>query len=642
MIFSILNDDVVKNDKLFKECIECIKELYWPESVFIDKKDEYINKLNENEFVNAMKMGNDILTKAKWDNIIIKETRDCLRNIINSISENGTFTPMKYNSDNNTLTKIAEKQKFPYVNRYYYYFLEREWIKPYKNFEKSYHSLICLKPCEEKDNSSSDFNYSKNLGNYNHFVNVVAAIVRVIKYFSRNRNLEIKWIFQGYKNFFSDYFENILYSNTPNKRTILLVLAAFFHDLGKTVVDHRHGVEGGIIIEDHAAEACSELNTIFNNYTNNVIELDYEDLIYISNLLHFHDLFGNLSTGEDNYVNLIAITEKLMRYSLKDIIEDDNKSIFKYSQRYMFDLWVLNFVDTITSLEKKYELQEHWFSEKSSKSHIEKFINTKLSKSKEFEFNKFSIFKHDLNAALNFMNILSKSRHFDNFSSIIEETTSYSKSHTIERIIRLIRASCNEAIKKIHHRFDEDSKITEKRINTIKDEINKANNNSLRSDLKLKEHDLEEHLKTLSNQEKTFINTSHDIENTSYSNLNHAISRAIETTGNYDEFCERFSKIGKMDYALGFFSKIASRAIENKYRNKSNIEPFMDNYISLVVQIIHLLMYREKTIDSHRNLEFFDAVNRLTNDKIDHILGQNGPYRLKRSIQLILKSIFIY
>lgn len=145
-----------------------------------------------------------------------------------------------------------------------------------------------------------------------------------------------------------------------------------------------------------------------------------------------------------------------------------------------------------------------------------------------------------------------------------------------------------------------------------------------------------------------------------------------------------------MDYALGFFEKIAGSALEKvsaeliaddpeirKTRNSDQsifskchtpktgwirkhsedlsdadddqnlvytiqAHFFIDNFTTTVVQIINHLLYREPAPSSVRNIEFSDAVNRLTDDKLDKIISQEGPFRARSAIQLILQAIYIY
>jgi len=132
-----------------------------------------------------------------------------------------------------------------------------------------------------------------------------------------------------------------------------------------------------------------------------------------------------------------------------------------------------------------------------------------------------------------------------------------------------------------------------------------------------------------------------------------------------------------MDYALGFFEKIAQRALvlinkeitqngtrtgwirdpgsslnsgsdeisgsdEMRYRHKVQAQFIADNYAASVVQILSYLVFREESIDSLRNIEFSDTKARLTDEKIDKIIGIEGPFRARRATQLVLQTVYIY
>ena len=67
-----------------------------------------------------------------------------------------------------------------------------------------------------------------------------------------------------------------------------------------------------------------------------------------------------------------------------------------------------------------------------------------------------------------------------------------------------------------------------------------------------------------------------------------------------------------------------------------------DNFTSTVTQIISHILFRERSIDTLRNLEFKDVEERLTDEKIDAIISLEGPSRTKRTIDLILQTVFYW
>lgn len=167
------------------------------------------------------------------------------------------------------------------------------------------------------------------------------------------------------------------------------------------------------------------------------------------------------------------------------------------------------------------------------------------------------------------------------------------------------------------------------------------------------------------NDDVEIVRISRYIQNLSEKQWNAAIVRAIQAVTHYNEFAQRFSRIGKMDYALGFFQKISDAALERVEkelqgqtstgwirREEGNIEAafleqtqarfFADNYAATVIQILGYLVFREPTSDRVRNIEFSDAKNRLTDEKIPQLLSLEGPARSRRSIQFILQTIYLY
>ena len=125
---------------------------------------------------------------------------------------------------------------------------------------------------------------------------------------------------------------------------------------------------------------------------------------------------------------------------------------------------------------------------------------------------------------------------------------------------------------------------------------------------------------------------------------------------------------------MGFFSKIATRAffkVEEELKNKNSTfqthqthwitskdagsfggdenylarvqaEFFANNYVAIVVQILSYLLFRDSYSEHFRNIEFSDAANRLIDEKIDKIIDLEGPYRTRKSIELILQTVTMY
>jgi hypothetical protein len=225
---------------------------------------------------------------------------------------------------------------------------------------------------------------------------------------------------------------------------------------------------------------------------------------------------------------------------------------------------------------------------------------------------------HDLRLTIALVDRLCKKHHSDDFSDLESDALGYARRHTVERIYRLIRAILVDHMPKYESEFK-------------------------------------------SPRTKEFL---HNITEINESEWHAIISRSITYASNFDEFVHRFAWVGQMDYSFLFFQKIAERAMKlyDKgdscqggwfYRNNSkelgeeylsaiNAKNFSENFSSILIQIIHHLVFREKEFDRLINFEFRDAAERLTKEKIDRIISAEGPHRAKRATQLALEGIYFF
>lgn len=536
---------------------------------------------------------------------------------------------------------------FPFIDRFHLYFLERQWNSPgIPTGER--HTLHSKK---NEDGKESTENYSKHSGDYYHFMNVVFAMAWLIMYF-QNGNKIFNCIFQSMlrvdqekdeiKELCGTLAYEAVYGTIPNPRTFMLMLAAFYHDLGKTIVDHRHGMEGAIILSDHTSSSWYQLNQIVKQYPEfKEQEFEQDDLLFVSDLLFYHDVFGTLSTGETGYLRLVDVIDRIKRYSLKHTGKApiDKEVIKQWSQRYLFDLWLLNVADIMTSIPNKQKHQPEWNDEKKAQERIEKFFSRP---------DKPPALRHDLIIARRILDTYGGKTHADNISVLEKKAATYSGRHAIERIRRLIYASLTTAIRgqisQKEYRNDQEREDVLRRIFSVQNEPDLLD-------------------------DEQFYKCSIE-KMSSHSNINSTILKAIQSVDNFRDFCVKFSWIGQMDYALGFFIKIASRSLKlvcdeldgsgqktklisdkgktaiaggnNEFYLKIQANFFVNNYTVIVIQILSHLLSREKAIDRLRNIEFKEATDRLNEEKIDTILSLNGIYRSKRTIQLILQTVFLY
>lgn len=441
------------------------------------------------------------------------------------------------------------------------------------------------------------------------------------------------------------------------------MLAAYFHDIGKTIVYHRHGMEGSVIISEHTSQSWYQLNRIAKQYGFRE-EFSRNDLLYISDLLDFHDRFGTMSTGEAGYLQLVEMIERIKRYSLKHKEREDQ---IAWNFRYLFDLWLLNVADIFVSLTRKWEHQEEWLTREDAETKIQRIIHKERSK--------ICLLTHDLHMAIELLNTVNQHRHTDIYPDLIAKAQLYSDRHVIERIRRMIFACLGLSVRKFIPQKDQDRHGRKNRAISLK------NNPDFRKFVfhLYKEKDLNE------------------------STLDSAIERSISAMGDLQEFCYKFSWIGQMDYALGFFESICSRALQmvyhellpstlpaqpyppsnnsceeslrknhlaycfrTKWIREKFVEPldmatspdlhaqeenlaklqgwqFLENFTITLVSILDHLLFRDSGASNRiKNIEFNETKQRLTAEKIDAIIALNGPYHARRSIQMILKTVFIY
>lgn len=665
MLYNIVDAADRRDDRLFKCYIEYIKHFYFPVKTKAQReiiqgeygtnipaflKTDYIGYVNDvyiknPNIDNSLKL-TDWGTQAK-EQEIIKDNEEKITNIKKDICETISDFGYPITDKNGNIKNLV---KFPFIDRFHEYFLRRQWDYPERHTRTHGSDGLCnlfrLYPHNPDDPNASregEGNYSKTHGDYNHFVNVVAALARLINYFHDIDNVKnllgCNFISEERQKQLTEWAKNVAYETIPNMRTFKLMLAAFYHDIGKTIAGPRHGMEGSIILGFHTSESPYQLNQIVQ--ASGVGEnFESNDLLFIAELLNYHDKYGTLSTGEDGYLQLIDIIDSIKRYSIKHETanqNDRNKQI-KWSQRYLFDLWLLNVADIMVSMlpckKDKWKLQDgeggeqhtntpNWMDYNQARTYIEEFLA--LGTPVPDFSRKSDVLKHDLLISLELLEEHNKKKHTDNTSDVKTKALNYSKRHSVERIRRLIVASLY-------------SPISDYRQNPI--------------------------------MQRLIVN----LESLSEEQWDSRIVNSIKTISDIQDFCDRLAWIGKMDYSLGFFSKIATRAffkVEEELKNKNSTfqthqthwitskdagsfggdenylarvqaEFFANNYVAIVVQILSYLLFRDSYSEHFRNIEFSDAANRLIDEKIDKIIDLEGPYRTRKSIELIIQTVTMY
>lgn len=626
MLFYLVN---TRNDDQFKTIYHEIERAFWPENDYID----HVNSGQDPELPTWR-----VSPPATERSEKIAESLKEILKIVAKTPLYARFSRTGIQPD----ASLTEHHHLPFVDRYHTYFAIRQWTTPLRNPRDDFKELFWLKQPDQNANENEKANYAKNKGDYYHFLNVVAATARLIDYFSSSTNTENilkktshdqddnppnmalfagtlsidkqSCVFEGKVNHSTTSLaQTFSFGTAPDKRTFKLLLAAFYHDLGKTVENHRHGMEGASILADHTSTALLHLGGIVKGYGVDW-SFDRDDLLHVATMVYYHDQFGTLSTGEAGYLRLVDIVDRFKRSSTTEGYGNRQEQI-KLSMRHLFDLWVLNVADIMVSVTDKWIPQEVWMYRDQANKRIEDFFTLNAKP-----------LKHDLYIALNLLDEHNKKWHSDNLAHLQKLASEYANMHVVERISRLIDASLVQLLspKKVVQRASEYPSC---RIKQVLEEL---------------------------------VNLSPQVRET-------IILRCIQSVSNFAEFSSRFAWIGQMDYALGFFRKIADHALEcvakqlcedgpptgwinntvmdeadKERRNIMDAEFLTDNFASTVVQILEYLLFREQSIKHLRNIEFEDASKRLKREKIDKIIGLEGPYRARRSIEFILQTIFVY
>ncbi|MDJ0692344.1 MAG: HD domain-containing protein [Xenococcaceae cyanobacterium MO_188.B32] len=719
------------SDEDFEKSINNIRTLFFPQKEYEVQLEASLKDLNRE---------NDPESR-------VKQTNEKIDDIVDLVCQEKELT-------------------YPFLEHFHKLFLERQWTIPYKDpgAPDSSHHLVRLEPDKESESYySTEYNYSKNYGDYNHFVNVVAALARLIIYFSHQENIQkiVDKIFEQpesppkneqTKEFYQNLGDILIYDKEPSFRTFKLMLAGFYHDIGKSIQYARHAMEGAIILDSHTTYSRYRLNVISQKtYKQN---FERNDLFFIADLVLYHDQYGTLSTGEDGYLQLVDIIDRVYRHTSKN--SDKLEERLKESSKYIFDLWLLNIADIMVSLEKKRKLQKEWNKHDSAITKIEEFFDGKYR-------DQANNLIHDLEITLQLLHECCYRVHVDDLSEIKSEAHKISRNHATERLQRLITTTLEKAArdwkekieKELKHlllqRFapklwdkinreniqlseeeqlsEEDKKVkiaidklfelldkdlwgienkilksvqssqeisspaAEEAIKIIQETIQKSDNDAINKlteevdDNKTNRMDLQKDIKQKDIKTRLEIEILRsikalrmnkiieDIQNLQSETWKSIIVGQIKSIGNREEFFQRFSWVKKSDYALGFFQELAQEALEYTkkeveeqktayrtgwlsiseakhgfdnskpefdYFNKAQAQFIADNYAMTVIQILNHLLFRESSINSPRNVEFSDAKKRLTKDKKKQILSLEGPCRSMNSIDLILKTIYIY
>jgi hypothetical protein len=353
-------------------------------------------------------------------------------------------------------------------------------------------------------------------GNINHFVNVIFAMRHLMDYAEKNLGFAI-----------------------DHHRRIFNIVAAFYHDLGKTKVFHRHALMGSIMLESMDRRTDTEFSTLPAADYRKIIEAD---LPLLAVIVRFHDVFGMCSTGEASSASLQRAVNSLCEVTGGDA-ELSNA---------INDLWLLNVSDVIVSDSDKFKLGHYTTSNLGSLDlTFANFFNTFKGK------NMLSDLQIAKDIAFNGLDGVKKA----------EEQAAY-------RIQCLMWETFSE-------------KWTSKTADIM---------------LKAIESD------------KTVIDIRSALKREFGEDYNHAFGTFLQ-----------------FDYSLGVFLKITEAVIKG--------QEVFNTWYTVVIKIFKKL-YEIKG-DLAWNVEFED-VGKLTEKDINSLLGKNGIYEAEKTLDNLMKQIFLY
>lgn len=163
-------------------------------------------------------------------------------------------------------------------------------------------------------------------GNLNHFCNVVGATAHLLNYFEKHMESYLPE-------------EADITRHFDDQRKLDNLLKSYYHDLGKTVIGRRHAVEGKAFFVGMKASARYLFRNFFALYPD--CQVSSCTLSCYAEHIGAHDLFGTLGTGENGLFSLCGVLN-----GFADLYDGDTSKV----KTAVFDLWLLNVADIITSI----------------------------------------------------------------------------------------------------------------------------------------------------------------------------------------------------------------------------------------------------------------------------------------------------
>jgi hypothetical protein len=214
-----------------------------------------------------------------------------------------------------------------------------------------------------------------------------------------------------------------------------LLTCALYHDIGKLFIRARHGQEGADIIKDIGDDDLLLFNH-FNIDAGTNKRPIRKRIVFMSELIRYHDYFGTLQTGEASYLLFLDVLNPII-----------NNSLINYESKFLRYLLFLNIADILATVIK--EPQNGDGKNEDKKKEDEKFSHDKVKDCFSVlidDYKKIECIK--INYAIKTCKNLDK-QHFTeqlilsrNLNHLINELRQMSEDATCERLRRLLRTTC--------------------------------------------------------------------------------------------------------------------------------------------------------------------------------------------------------
>jgi hypothetical protein len=446
-----------------------------------------------------------------------------------------------------------------------------------KQFQDFFNRYTRKKPDAPETIANSD-----NFIHYNHFSNVVAAMAHIIAYA------------EAHPEVFIPESENCVEKTFQTKRKLDNMLTAFYHDVGKTIIFHRHAMEGKSLLAEPKASVRYRFEAIFAEYPD--CELSPETLPLYGEYIGSHDMFGTIGTGENGILSMSGVISRL-----KSLFDGDLRKL----KTAVFDLWLLNLADIIVSIGdfipgySKFAAQPWQDTNPGNMdNYIEQFIDSY----------KGVYLLEDLHFALQ---IAGADDPYTAAKTLAEKNAS-------QRFRRLARQTLGEAVK--------GSKIF---TQSLKDEVIKLLDSGA-AIASVKEILRGEFGEEYSKRFGTMLQ------------FDYALGFFLKLSAQAVALLERELTGGTFRTGWLYNQKIPTgNTYPVDFLDSYNAACIVNNYIMVLAGIFGEIHRLTADIESF-NIEFDDAANRLTPSKADKLLFFDGAYRAGNARVLLMREIMLY